>query len=320
MFRILIVTLVLGALICPHALGADAPDTKPRPEPDPINIVSANLKRGLTSNDIAQVKTHVVYWVGELARAKGSADVYYSRDGILADYGKYGASIRYQGEFARSTSEAVIAAMGKLSTSDRLMSLKEVNFAFVISKMMRLPAADAMSAMSQHKNPGVRFLAWQGLRGLRDDAIRAGGAYAQTLQTALKKSAAAELNPLVAAVVVDVLRIEESALTTSAFKKAFEDNFKTILVMLKTACDRLVAGQTEWTRTCEASIPILKDAAKFYKPDTKVTATVLQQLINMAQAAAKAYAAEGGVGPKAFQCIPLLLQVDLKIQLRIKMG
>ena len=302
MLQITIVALVLGALALTDAYGAD--------EPKPINIVSANLKRGLTPSDIQQVKAHAEYWVDSIGNGETAGAVYSARESILADYDKYGKSIRYQVEFARSTAAKLPAAMKRLSIADRLKSLKEINYAIVISEMAQLTAIDAIDSLVGHANPGVRFLAWRGYRGIRDDAIVAGKEHAEKLFNALKKRAGVEPSPLVAAVIVDVLHIKESAWTTNAFKKAFEGNFKTLIVMLKPCCNRLAAGEASWARPCIAAIPILQSAAEFYKPDTKMTTVILQHLINIAQAGAKAYAAAKAVGPEAFRCIPLLLQVE----------
>jgi hypothetical protein len=302
MLRISIVALVFGALAPPAAHGA--------PEPKPISIASANLKAGLTQSDIKQVRTHAEYWVAELAAAERAEGVYNAREGILADYNKYGDSLRYKVEFARSTAAVVPTTLAALSQNDRLKAQKEINFAIVISKMPQLTAISAMDVLVKHANPGVRFLGWQGYKGVRDDAIRGGGAGVKTLQAALQRHAGTEPSPLVAAVIVDVMRLDTRDLKSKTFQKAFDLNFNTLIVMQKTTCSRLAAGDADWARPCIAALPILRDANEFYKPDNKKTAAILQQLINVAQAGAKAYAAAGGTGPKAFQCVPLLLQVE----------
>ena len=306
--RISTVALVLGALVLSGARAA---------EPPPINILSANLKRGLIKSDIDQVKAHTTYWVAQLAGAKTSGDVYTAREGVLADYSKYASSIPYQVEFARYTAAIVPGAMGKLNKDGRLFSLKEINFAIVISKLTQLTAIGAMDALVRHENPGVRFLAWSGLREVRNQAIQKGGQAAKLLFAALDRHAASESSPLVAAVIAETLNIDKSALTAgafkNAFKKAFDRNFSTLVGMLKTSCNRLAGGDASWARPCIAALPILQTAADFYKPDTKKATLILQQLINIAQAAAKAFAASDGVGTGAFQCTPLLLQVELVI-------
>ena len=301
MLRISVAALVFGALALSGTHAA---------EPKPINIVSANLKLGLTKSDIAQVQEHSKYWVGVLARAKTAAEVYAAREGILADYNKYATSIRYKVEFARITAAIVPPTMGKLSKDDRLISLKEVNLAIIISEMTQLTAIVAMDAMVRHENPGVRFLAWRGFRGVRDDAIRTGGQDARTLSAALARHAATEPSPLVAAVIVDVLHLDKSTLTSNAFKKAFDLNFNTLVGMLKTCCDRLAGGDASWARPCTAALPILSNSAEFYQPDSKMATLILQQMVNIAHAAAKAYATAGGVGSGAFQCTPLLHQIE----------
>ena len=301
MLRISVAALVFGALTLSGAHAA---------EPKPISIVSANLKLGLTKSDIAQVQEHAKYWVAELAAAKTAAEVYTAREGILADYNKYVTSIRYKVEFARITATIIPPTMGKLDKDDRLISLKEINFAIVISEMPQLTAMIAMDAMVRHKNPGVRFLAWRGFRGVRDNAIRTGEQDAKTLSAALARHAATEPSPLVAAVIVDVLHLDKSTLTSNAFKKAFDLNFNTLVGMLKTCCDRLAGGDASWAPPCTAALPILSASAEFYKPDSKMATLILQQMINIAHAAARAYAAAGGVGAGAFQCTPLLHQVE----------
>ena len=304
MLRISSAALVLGALALSGAGAA---------EPKPISIVSANLKRGLIKSDIAQIKVHVEYWVAELAAAKTAEVVYKTREGLLADYNKYATSIRYQVEFARSTAAAVPPAVGQLSRNDQLVSLKEINFAIAVSEMTQMTSISALDLLVRHENPGVRFLAWRGYRGVRDPTIRKGGKDANALFAALGRHAATEPSPLVAAVIVDVLYIDKSVLTTNAFKKAFELSFNTLVGMLKTCCDRLAGGDGAWARPCIAAIPILRAADEFYKPDSKIATLIIQQMVNVAQAAAKAYASTDGQGRTAFQCTPLLQQIEAAI-------
>jgi hypothetical protein len=203
--------------------------------------------------------------------------------------------------------------MGTLSKDDRLISLKEVNFAIAISQMTQLTAIGAVDALVRHENPGVRFLAWRGYKGIRDQAIRKGGQDAKMLFAALARHAKTEQSPLVATAIIDVLNPGKSALTANAFKKAFERSFDALIEILKPCCNRLAAGDARWARPCLAALPILKIASEFYKPNPKKATQILQQLINIAQAAAKAFAAAGGVGNGAFQCIPLLQQVEQAI-------
>jgi len=301
MLRISSAALVIGSLALSGARAA---------EPKPISIVSANLKRGLTKSDIAQIKLHVEYWVAELAGARTAQAAYKAREGFLADYNKYATSIRYQVQFARSTAATVPPAVGKLNKNDLLISLKEINFAIVVSEMAQLTSIPALDALVRHENPGVRFLAWRGYRGVRDQAIHIGKGDARTLFAALQRHAATEPSPLVAAVIVDILYIEKAALTADAFKKAFDLNFNTLVGMLKTCCDRLAAGEGAWARSSIAALPILKAADGFYKPDRKKATLIVQQMVNLAQAAAKAYDAAEGQGRVAFQCAPLLQQVE----------
>jgi len=301
MLRISSAALLLGALALSGAHAA---------EPKPISIVSANLKRGLTRSDIAQIKVHVEYWVAELAGAKTAQTVYKAREGFLADYNKYATSIRYQVEFARGTAATVPPAVGKLNRNDQLISLKGINFAIVVSEMAQLTSIPALDALVRHENPGVRFLAWRGYRGVRDQAIRKGKEDAETLFAALRRHAATEPSPLVAAVIVDILYIEKAALTADAFKKAFDLNFNTLVGMLKTCCDRLAGGGGDWARSSIAALPILLSADGFYQPDKKKATLILQQLVNIAQAAAKAYDDANGQGRVAYQCTPLLQQIE----------
>ncbi|MDP7290266.1 MAG: hypothetical protein QGH94_19950 [Phycisphaerae bacterium] len=303
MLRISMVALVLGALTLTTAHAAE--------EPPPISITAKNLKEGLSPSDVKQVQAHAEYWVSELTTAKRAGGIYTAREGLMADYNKYGdSSIRFKVEFARSVAAIVPATMGKLTKADRLKPQKEVNFALAISKMTQLTAISALDTMVTHSNPGVRFLAWRGFRAIRNDAIRAGGPGIKTLSAALAKQAGAEPNPLVADAIVDVLYIKKSEWASNAFKKTFDSNFKTLVVMQKTSCSRLAVGDADWTRPCITAIPMLKDASDFYKPDSKAATLILQQLLDIAYAGAKAYAAAGGEGIGAFQCTPLLLQVE----------
>jgi hypothetical protein len=109
--------------------------------------------------------------------------------------------------------------MQKLLPTDELKSMKEINYALVISGMTQLTTIDAIDLLVSHPNPGVRFLAWRSYREIRDDAIGAGGANADKLFASLKKRAAIESSPLVASVIVDVLYIKKSAWTSNAQKK-----------------------------------------------------------------------------------------------------
>ena len=303
--QITIITLVLGALLAPYANGAE--------EPDPINIVAANLKRGLTANDTRQINEHVDYWIATLVNAKKSSVVYKAREGILADYGKYGSgekSLSFQVEFARSTAKGILAGMDKLSKADPLKSLKDINLAIVISEMKKFTSAPALDALVKHETPAVRLLAWRGYLTIRDNLIRTGEKDATTMQANLSNLAGGESNPLVASVIVDVLRIKKADLTTKAFRTAFNQNFKTLNVLLKTSCSHLATGQASWARPCLGALPILEAASDYYKPDAKAATAILQQLLNIAQAGAKAYASADGLGSVAFQCTPLLLQVE----------
>jgi hypothetical protein len=302
MLRISMLLLVTGVMALPVARAAE--------EPDPISITNSNLRNGLSPADIKQVQAHVQYWISEVASAERSAGIYSARDGLLADYNKYGDSIRFKGLFARSTAALLPAAMDKLAKTDRLKAQKEVNYALAISNMPELTSIGALDAMVKHTNPAVRFLAWKGFGKVRNSVIRTGGAGVDTLFAALARHAGAEPSPLVATVIVEVLHIKKAELTTNSFKKAFDRNFKLLTAMQKISTARLAAGDASWARPCIAAIGILKDAAEFYKPDSKMTTSILQQLVDMAYAAAKAYKAAEGVGTGAFQCIPLLLQVE----------
>ncbi|MBC8373254.1 MAG: hypothetical protein H8E53_06650 [Planctomycetes bacterium] len=301
MLRIPVIALVLGSLAMSGTHAA---------EPEPIQISSANLKGGLVKKDIAQIQLHTKYWVAELAAAKTAGGVYRAREGILADYGKYATSLRYQVEFARSAAAVITRAMGKLTANDPLVPVKEINCAIVISKMPQLTAVTAIDAMVGSTNPGVRFLAWKGYEGIRKQVIRKGGKVSNTLFATLTKHAATEPSPLVATVIIDVLHIKKSDLTAKPFTKAFDRSFNTLVGMLKTCCDRLADGDAAWARPCIAAIPVLLDAAEFYKPDNKKSTLIIQQLVNIAQAAAKAFAATDGTGNGAFHCAPLLLKVE----------
>jgi hypothetical protein len=300
--RISTVALVLGALVLPCAHAAE--------EPQPINIPAANLKSGLTETDVAQIKLHVEYWLSEIAGAKSAGHIYAAREGLVADYNKFASSDPYKMEFARTTGGLIEATLLKLDTNDRLVSLKEMNIAISVSEMSQLKTVAALDILIAHRNPGVRFLGWRGYRAIRDDAIRAGKASSEPIFTALEKHAAGVSSPLVAGVMVDIMSIDKSALLTSAFRKAFDRNFKALLVLLKPCYARLAAGDARWAAPCYAAISMLINASEFYKPDPKMARTILQQLVNMAQAGAKAYAHAEGAGPAAFKCSPMLLRVE----------
>ncbi|MCP4374879.1 MAG: hypothetical protein GY794_01660 [bacterium] len=302
MLRISVITVVLGALLV---------TTVHAEKPEPIRIPSGRLSLGLNEKDIKQIRTRIEYWTKQLASADTSSDVYSAQKGFLDDYENYD-SIRYKTVFARTTAKIVLPVMEKLNPSDKLISLKEINFAIILSRIPQLGTIDAINVMVGHKNPGVRFLAWKGYRGIRDQAIRS-RKEAQILFTALKKHAAIESNPLVASVIIDVLNIKKELLSAKPFSKAFDGNFNALIELLKNSCDRLASGDSAWARPCITAIPMLQTAAEFYKPAKDKNTLVIQQLINIAQAGAKAFATSNGRSADTFQCTPLLRQVELAI-------
>ena len=321
MLRVSTAAFVLGALALSGAHAAEPKATsKPKPiisEPDPITIDPANLDRGLVKKDVDQIESHIKYWLTRLATDEAAGDVYKAREGILADYNKYAKSIRYKVTFARSTATAVQERMKTLGKDAPLLPLKEINLAIVISQMTQLTTIDAIDAMVGHRNPGVRFLAWRGYREIRDQAVRTSRKDAIKLSEALKKHAATETSPLVAAVIVDILHLKKPTSSSDAFNKTFDKvfdgYFNTLVGMLKTCCDRLADGDAAWARPCIAALPILRTASDVYKPDRKKATLIMQQMINIAQAAAQAFASAQGVGAGAFQCAPLLQQVESDI-------
>jgi hypothetical protein len=300
MLRIPVITIVLGSLLVANVHAE---------KPAPIKILPVRLRQGLTKDDVDQIRSHVKYWTNQLASAKTPGDIYQAQEGFTEDYEKYNKSIRYQSVFARNTATIIRPVMEKLSPNDKLISVKEINFALILSKMPQLGTIGAIDAMVAHKNPGVRFLGWKGYLGIRDQAIRS-RKEAKILFAALKKHAGTEPNPLVASAIVDVLNIKKALLTSKPFTKAFDENFKTLIGVLKNCSDRLASGDSSWARPCVAAIPILQTAAEVYKPAKDKNTLIIQQMINIAQAAAKAFAAYNGQGVGASQCVPLLLQIE----------
>ena len=303
MLRLSAVALVFGAL-APY--NADAAG-----EPEPITIPNANLKGVLTKSDVAQIKAHAEYWVATLAGAKTAKTVYDSREGLLADFNKYGPdSLSYKVQFARSTAAVVPAALKKMDRNDKLLALKEVNLAMAVSRIPELPIITATDALVNHKNPGVRFLGWRSYRAISAKAINTGGKDARMLFAALQKHAATEPSPIVAAVIIDVLYIKKSAWENKEFKKAFDRNYKILTTAVQPCCTRLAAGDTEWGRVGAAMIPMLKDANEYYKPDSKIAAQILQQLVTVAFAGATAYHKNKAAGSGSLHCIGLLQQAE----------
>jgi len=304
-------TLVAGLAVA--VTMAAAPSTRPAP----INIGRASLSTQLNRDDIAQIDKHVKYWVDKIVAAKTAEEAYDARDSLLAEYNKYASSRSYQLSFARSTASIAPGGLAQIESTSRVNSIKQLNLAIAMSRMTRLTSVAGLNALIGHDNPGVRYLGWRGLRTVRDQAILRGGQEVKTLFAALTERAKTESSALAAAQIVNTLhvgRISPPGISEADFGRTQNQAFEILVSVLSSACNRLAAGDTSWSRTCETALPALKSFAVIYRKNPNMLRVVVQQSVNIAWATAKAYESTNGKGAPAMVCSSLLQQTEPVIE------
>ncbi|MHC4294135.1 MAG: hypothetical protein ACYSTL_00955 [Planctomycetota bacterium] len=260
-------------------------------EPPPLDISSEAL-RALGTEEIKQIDEHIEYWKDLIVEAAKGDDVIADCKGILSAYQRY-TSTGYQYTFARRAVEILTPLLvDGLKEDDKLLLLKEVNVALCLSKMSQVTIQPALNVMVAHRNPGVRYLGYDGYRAARAQILGQTSEYVKRMFDALNAAAAKENSPPAIGAICQLANISEfTAESVSGFemRRVQEQMFDILQANWSRWCKRVMLGDIEMTRALEKGIQTIKTLSPAGEDDKAAKGKAMQLLVDLARCASIAY-------------------------------
>jgi len=280
-------------------------------KPPPIKIDPASLSGGLTASDEKQINARIAFWCETIAAAGDQAALQEAREGLLGDFRRY-RSGNYRNTFARFAAVLMPPALDKLQGKDSLKRLQEIHLAIAISRMSQRTIQPALDVLVAHRNPGVRLLGWRGYVAIRPQVLLKSSAI-EAMFASIAKHAKSESVPLVAAQLFEALHLPLAApagVEKDVYSKAQGQALEILRAALPLQCAHLAGGDAGFARPCEAALSALQTYGRVYTGQRSIEDSILQHVVDIASAAAKAYEQAAGKGPTAKTCAGLLIKTE----------
>lgn len=270
----------------------------------PLDIPESALKGTLSSSHVAQIQARIKHWVDQIATAtRDEQAIPKARTGLINDYLSY-ESAGYRLTFAREAAKLLLPFLkDRLADSDALKPLKEVNAALAVVRMPQVSLQPVVTVMVAHGNPAVRYLGWRAYIGLRIRVMGQGAEVRDRIFASLKAAADTEESPPVMGQIFKMLqlpRVRPEAVAETTYRSAQRRSFRTLQEIWPKQCRWLIAADDP--AVAEASLGGVEAVASFagvMATDRSGRQTTLQMLVDVAYAAAHAYARAGAEGALA---------------------
>ncbi len=279
---------LIGILICLVSLVVLSPSS--HAAPPPLDIPPGAL--AALNAHIPQIDERLKYWGEQIVKATTPSEITEARDGALNDYRLY-TSTDYQYTFAQRAAEVLSPFLnGSLKKDDKLLPLKEVNLALALSRMPQVTIQPALDVMVVHRNPGVRYLGYDGYRAVRTLILGQLPDYVTRMFDALKAAAAKEDSaPAVGAIfqLVNFSEFTTGSVSGFVIRDAQAQGFEILQANWARWCDRVLRGNAEITRAFTKGVQSVKTLAPTVATDRAGKAKVLQLLVDLGRCSSIAY-------------------------------
>jgi hypothetical protein len=302
---ILILLAATGATAVAQEAAAPGPAVPPALPSEPSGP--------LISSDVQRVKARLEYWSGRIKSATTPDEVTVAAGGARNDYRVY-ASQNYRYSFAEQA-ESVLAPLlaGGLPQDDKLRAVKEVNVAMILARMPQVTVRQALAAMVANPNPAVRYLGWEGFKGIRSLILAQSEEFADDMRNALTTAADKETSAPVVGAIFEMADISPLAsefaskgIPSSRIQTAQRRMYATMRDNWARWCGRVRYADAEMSKAMQKSIAPIETLYAAQAAGDQSKKQALQMLVDLSACAAKAYDFSAGQGPIADENVALL--------------
>lgn len=286
-----VIVLTLGAVVLTTATAAEAPPA--------MDIPAGGV---LGPQHIKQITAWLNYWGQQIAEGDAATIVATAKE-TLRNYRSYTNS-DYRYRFAEKASSILGPLLtGGLKKDDKLLRLREVNLAIILSRLPQVTITPALGSMVSHNNPGVRYLGWEGYRGARSRILAQSQEVATKMFAVLGPAAAKEKSAPAIGAICEMMNISSfeagagAAIPPATLKDAQSRASKILEANWQRWCGRVMAGEAEMSKAAGKAIDPIKtlSAAQAAGKDSKRKA--LQMLVDLMYASGLAFDQADGKGP-----------------------
>jgi hypothetical protein len=263
--------------------------------PPEINVPEPERNGTLSAASVDQVKALIAFYTDEIRNARNDQDAVKAREQLMeAGYRKYDA-VPYQFEFAKAYAavaapllrNAAPKAPGAVNAdAATLNACKQINLAMAAAQMPRTSIQDLLDVMVAHPNAGVRFYGWKGYAAVMQEIVGQPKAF----MASLAARAPREQSPQVIAAMVRAM-VMERAPDQAAAAEPRKQAAKILAANWDKWCGAVMAGNADMAAAaCDMVQSVAMIDRTIGKAEKDVHTDILQALVDMAVAAAKAYA------------------------------
>ena len=257
-------------------------------------VLTAVPASGLTAEHRKAIDGYVKYWTTALATTNSAKRIIEVRTMLMRGYRGKGAE--YQDAYAGSMGVHGKAALtGQIPAGDKLASLKEVNLAISVNRLGRASLLPLAETMVLHKNPAVRYFAWNAYALLRAPLLAEGGKDLQAMYAAIAKAAAKERDPLVLAEAMRTLHLRpgpSQGVSQEAHRDAQSKSFTILRANWTDLCRRVLSVDAGMADAAASGVNTI-EALALALDEPGVGKAALQMVLNVAWCAGKAFDASG---------------------------
>lgn len=280
----------------------------------PIDIPEPILAgRGDISAYRPDISRYVEHWTGVLSDSSDEASYIQARNALIQGYLKYDNS-RYRRMYAESAS----ASLGPLAV-DGGDPGKAVNAAIALTRMAHYALLDTYAKMVASEDPGVRYLGWRGFDRIRTAILTRGTSSGKAMMTLLAKRCGIETSPEILSAQLQTLTVRQGTLDTGvvddetlawARRNAFDvlaSCWGKVVAQVRKGSLSMSSGSLHGLRAIDSHWPAIRDEAG------SVTRS-MQLVVDLANAASKAYLDANGSGPVALANTRVLGSAETLLQ------
>jgi hypothetical protein len=307
--RICVIALVCCAAVCTSLSAAPFDPNKP-PE---LEIPRGDLTSEVVRRHRDDIQAWVKHWAKVLDTDSREALQLKARSSLAKGYTKFddvrGVSARYYRIYADAMAENVAPLLNKPGT------VRQINVALALVATPRIAMQEPYRAMVAHKNPAVRYLGWRGYDKIRDTILAQGSRASERFFQTATKAVAKESSPQLLASLWRAMRVartvtNEVLVSDDVLENAQLSAFDVVDKGWGKMLGAIAKGNREMAYTGRMGPRAIRGVWDAVKQDKEKRTKALQNLVDLAYAAALANMKAEGAGPVAAANLLLLRETE----------